>query len=148
MRFFTIGIILLSSCYSGLFYADPEIEISGLNSEQEDNVRAYLSLSKEVCDAPSWKIKRLFKQEPLQINEALRALGYYQPQITKTLDWEERCWNSSFVIVPGSPMIIEAIDAQVLGQAQMKFFAKLIQKSVLKWVTLLITVNMINLKRD
>jgi translocation and assembly module TamA len=126
-------VLLASLVYSNLLYADPEIEITGLNSEQEDNVRAYLSLTDEACDAPHWKIKRLFKQAPLQIKEALRALGYYHPQITKTLDREEGCWSSSFVIEPGPPMIIESIDVQVLGSgAKELFFAEILRKTNIK----------------
>lgn len=61
----------MSFVYSNLLYADPEIEITGLDSTQEDNVRAYLLLTDEPCDAPQWKIKRLFTQASLQnINES------------------------------------------------------------------------------
>lgn len=128
-----ISILLVCFCYSGLLYAEPEIEISGLNSEQEANVRAYLALSKETCEAPKWKIKRLFNQAPLQVNEALRALGYYHPKTTKTLNWEQGCWNSLFVIVPGPPMIIKSIDVQLLGSgAKELFFTEILQNISIK----------------
>ena len=70
-RFCAIGVLLVFLVYSGLLYADPDIEITGLETAQEDNVRAYLSLSKEDCESPDWKIKRLFKQAPVQIQQAL-----------------------------------------------------------------------------
>ena len=128
------AIVLLASLgYSSLLYADPDIEITGLNSDQEDNVRAYLSLSNESCESPSWKIKRLFKQAPLQAQKALRALGYYHPQIKKTLNWDKGCWASSFVIEAGPPAIISAIDVQVLGPgAEESFFAEILQKNSIK----------------
>ncbi|OQK17277.1 hypothetical protein AU255_05155 [Methyloprofundus sedimenti] len=116
-----------------MLYASPEIEIQGLNDEQEKNVRAYLSLSSEICEAPSWKIKRLFKQAPLQVEKALRALGYYHPQITKNLSWQNDCWEVLFVIDPGPPMIIDSIDIQVLGPgADELFFSEILQEISIK----------------
>ncbi len=92
-------------------------------------MRAYLSLTHEACDAPSWKIKRLFNQAPLQVKKALRALGFYHPQIKKNLSWEDGCWESSFAIEAGPPMIIDAIDVQVLGPGSEElFFTELLQK--------------------
>lgn len=119
--------------YSRLLYADPEIELTGLSSAQEENVRAYLSLSKENCASPDWKIKRLFKQAPEQIKQALRALGYYHPLITNSLDWEENCWQSFFAIHPGRPVIITELDVQVLGAgATEAFFTEFLQAKTLK----------------
>jgi len=119
--------------YSGLLYAAPEIEITGLSDEQEANVRTYLSLSIEACDAPSWKIKRLFKQAPVQVQKALRALGYYHPQITKNLSWQNDCWGALFAIEPGPPVIIDSIDIQVLGPgADELFFRKILQQVSIK----------------
>ncbi|GFO72038.1 translocation and assembly module TamA [Bathymodiolus japonicus methanotrophic gill symbiont] len=131
--FCTLLVLLLSLVYSNRLYAEPEIEITGLTSEQEDNVRAYLSLTDESCNALQWKIKRLYTQAPLQIKKALRALGYYHPKITKTLDWEEGCWQSSLLIVPGPPMIIDAIDVQVLGPgAEELFFSEILRNISIK----------------
>ena len=133
LRFCTTVVLLASLGYSGLLYADPDIEITGLTSEQEDNVRAYLSLSKETCESPSWKIKRLFKQASLQVKDALRALGYYHPQIEKTLSWDDGCWASSFVIEAGPPVIVSSIDVQILGSgAEELFFAEILKKNSIK----------------
>ncbi|NOQ13173.1 MAG: hypothetical protein GQ583_01655, partial [Methyloprofundus sp.] len=132
-RFFTIRVLLVFLAYPCLLYADPDIEITGLDSTQEANVRAYLSLSKEDCKSPNWKIKRLFKQAPVQIQQALRAVGYYHPQITKSLSWEEGCWASSFAIEVGPPVIIAVLDVQVLGLgAEQVFFRELLQNISVK----------------
>lgn len=132
-RFCAIGALLVNLAYSSLLYAEPDLEITGLDSAQEGNVRAYLSLSKETCESPVWKISRLFKQAPVQIQQALRALGYYHPQITKSLSWEDDCWTSSFAIEAGPPMIITKLDIQVLGAgAGESFFTEFLQKYSLK----------------
>lgn len=116
-----------------MLHASPEIDIKGLNSEQEDNVRAYLPLTKETCEAPQWKIKRLFKESSLYAERALRALGYYQPEIQKNLDWSEDCWQVSFDITIGAPMLIDVLDIQVLGEGGGEdFFVELLQKKSIK----------------
>ncbi len=132
-RFGAINVLLASLVCSSVLYADPDIEITGLDSAQEDNVRAYLLLSQEACESPSWKIKRLFKQSPVQIQQALRALGYYHPQITKSLSWEEDCWESTFTIDPGPAVMISSLDVQVLGfGAEDDFFIEFLNKISLK----------------
>ena len=105
----------------------------GLNSEQEGNVRAYLSLSKEPCDAPQWQIKHLFQESPTQVQQALRALGYYQPKIEKSLVWSEGCWQVSLDIDKGDPVLISVLDIQISGEGgEQDFFATLLQKNSIK----------------
>ncbi len=128
-----LGLLLIQLSISSVIYASPEISITGLTSELEANARAYLSLIKEPCESPQWKIKRLFDESPQQVEKALRALGYYHPKIQKTLTWEKGCWASVFDIQLGSPMIIKALDIQVLGAgAQEPFFAELLESNSIK----------------
>ncbi len=131
--FCAICVLLFCLIYTGVLYAAPEIKINGLNSAQEDNVRAYLSLSQETCESPNWKIKRLFKQAPGQIQQALRALGYYHPQVAKSMGWKDDCWEILFVIDLGPPVIISTLDFQVLGfGAEDGFFIGFLQKINIK----------------
>jgi len=128
--FFSIGLLLIQLSVSGVIYASPEISIIGLTSELEANARAYLALSKETCETPQWKIKRLFDKSPEQIEKAVRALGYYHPKIQKSLTKEEDCWASVFDIQLGPPMLINKLDIQILGAgAQESFFAELLEKN-------------------
>lgn len=122
-----LALLLIQLSTSGLIYASPNISITGLTSELEANVRAYLALSKETCTTPQWKIKRLFNASSQQIEKAVRALGYYHPKIQKTLTWEKDCWASVFAIQPGPPVLIKNLDIQILGAgAQEPFFTKLL----------------------
>ncbi|MCF7971765.1 MAG: autotransporter assembly complex protein TamA [Methylococcaceae bacterium] len=132
-RFCYLGLIFIQFSYSAALYAAPDIKITGLTSELEANARAYLALSKEACDAPQWKIKHLFDESPEQIEKALRALGYYQPKIQKTLTWEKDCWTTLFDIQLGAPMLIKELDIQLLGAgAQEPFFAELLANNPIK----------------
>ncbi|NOQ77217.1 MAG: hypothetical protein GQ475_05425, partial [Methylococcaceae bacterium] len=122
-----LALLLIQLSVSSVIYASPEISITGLTSELEANARAYLALSKETCETPQWKIKRLFDKSPEQIEKAVRALGYYHSKIQKSLTWEEGCWASVFNIQLGPPMLIKELDIQVLGAgAEEPFFAELL----------------------
>ena len=125
--------MLVFLSYASLLYAEPEIEVTGLSSEQEANVRAYLSLSKAACDDPNWKVQRFFKQSTVQIQQALRAVGYYHPEISKSLNWEGDCWISSFTVDPGEPVLIDLLDVQVLGLgSEDTFFTEFLHENSIK----------------
>ena len=38
-----------------------EVSVSGLAGQEKDNVLLTLSLAKQPCDAPEWKVRRLFE---------------------------------------------------------------------------------------
>lgn len=97
-------------------YAD--ISVTGLNSEASKNVKLILSLAKEKCDAPAWKIRHLFNETDGEINQALRALGYYHPGIKKTLAFDADCWQADFSITSGPPVIVDDITITLTGDAQ------------------------------
>ena len=47
----------------------------------------------------------------------LRALGYYEAKITKTLSWNDACWQARFTIDPGEPVRLREVDIQLEGAA-------------------------------
>jgi translocation and assembly module TamA len=75
--------------------------LSGLNDRQAANVMALAPLASTDCDSARWRVERLFRDADQEIINALRALGYYAPQINKTLSWSDSCWQAEFVIDPG-----------------------------------------------
>jgi len=104
-----------------LFLASPfvsaEVSVSGLNSEATRNVKLTLPLAKEKCDAPDWKIRHLLNAADDEIDQALRALGYYHPVIQKTLAFKTDCWQADFVIDPGPPVIVDQVTLTLKGDA-------------------------------
>lgn len=99
--------------------APPRVEaiIEGLDERQERNVRAYLELLEERCDAPEWRIRRRFAAADGEIGRALRALGHYQPQIEKSLQREESCWQARFSVTPGPQVVMESVQVAIDGEA-------------------------------
>nr|VFJ87512.1 MAG: translocation and assembly module TamA [Candidatus Kentron sp. H]VFJ89300.1 MAG: translocation and assembly module TamA [Candidatus Kentron sp. H]VFJ95893.1 MAG: translocation and assembly module TamA [Candidatus Kentron sp. H] len=116
----------------------PEVEIHGIDGALLKNVRAHLSLGREACGTPPWRIRWRYGQADTDIRQALRALGYYGPLVEKHLippcsvpdpsgkatppktpheDCKEGCWSARFTIDPGSPVRIETLQVTIRGEA-------------------------------
>lgn len=109
------------------------IELKGVAAELESNLRAGLSLTTETCDAPAWRVKRLFRRAESELDQAARALGYYQIKVEKSLQFNTDCWQASFDINPGSPAYLNEVDITILGEAQSDTtFSQLLQSSPVK----------------
>ncbi len=112
---------------------ESEISIQGLTEQQENNVRAFLSLSLEQCAAPSWRIKMLFSKADNEIAKALRALGHYQPKIIKQLTFSDNCWQTHFDISAGDPVRVSSLVVQINGEAEQNpAFTKLLSSLPIK----------------
>ncbi|MBS3952794.1 MAG: outer membrane protein assembly factor [Methylomicrobium sp.] len=96
----------------------PDIKVMGLKGSQYKNVNAFLRLAKEQCSTPKWRINSLFKQADDDIRSALKALGYYQPEITKTLAFTSDCWTAEFTVDRGLPVKLTSVDVRVTGSAE------------------------------
>ncbi|MDO9424364.1 MAG: autotransporter assembly complex family protein [Methylobacter sp.] len=94
-----------------------DVSVSGLNSEAKKNVELMLSLVKEKCESPEWKIRDLFNRADADINQALRALGYYHPVIEKSLAFNDPCWQADFTVTSGPQVIISDITLSLTGDA-------------------------------
>lgn len=132
-----LPLIVLLICLAGVSErvqaADPEIETTGIEDSLADNVKAFLSLYDESCDSPKWRVKKVFAQADQEIGKALRALGYYHPEITKKLEFTNACWRADFAIDAGPPVIISQLNIEVTGAAEQDaVFAKLLADSPLK----------------
>jgi translocation and assembly module TamA len=68
---------------------EAEVDIHGVEGDAYDNVRLMLSIDKEKCGAPKWKIQNLFKKSKQEIDQALRAFGYYHATSSKSLAFNE-----------------------------------------------------------
>ncbi len=98
-------------------HADIDIEISGVNEELADNVRAFLSLSRYAKrkDVTEDAIIRLEKRTPLEAQQALEPFGYYEPKITHTLARTGENWKISINIDHGRAVRLSDVDIKVMG---------------------------------
>jgi translocation and assembly module TamA len=98
--------------------AEVTIEAPGADAALETNLRAYLSLSNEPCDAPRWRVRRLFGRAEREFDPALRAFGYYQATVRKQLTTEGECWQARFEIELGPRIEIRRRSIIVQGEAE------------------------------
>ncbi|MFA0626886.1 autotransporter assembly complex family protein [Vibrio sp. 10N.222.49.A3] len=115
---------LLSSTFA---FADVSLDIKGLDGALADNVDAYLSAIPEEEYSVSLRFQSRLES---MINEALNALGYYQPNITFTHSEDDT--ELTVTVEPGEPVVIYASDIVLTGEAKDEpDFLALIAKSKL-----------------
>ena len=96
-----------------------EVSINGVDTPIRDNVLAYLQLDDEACDAPRWRVRRLFADADTRIREALEVVGFYNAEIEKQLVLGEDCWQANFVITAGKPVLLRSVSIEIdTGDAQ------------------------------
>jgi translocation and assembly module TamA len=61
-------------------------------------------------------VRRLYRRAPAEIEDALRALGYYHPKIQSELTPTDKGWRARFNIEPGPPVRITHIDLDITGE--------------------------------
>jgi translocation and assembly module TamA len=94
-----------------------ELAISGVGDELERNVRAYVALAEEPCDAESWRIRRRYRAMEKEAIKALEPFGYYQAKLSSTLTMDEDCWHATLDIERGEPVRLREVDIDILGDA-------------------------------
>jgi len=107
---------LMSVCLLWLgtvFCTNAAVTIDGVESKVRDNILAYLRLDDETCDAPDWRVRRLFADSENEIREALGVVGFYSAKIEKTLKTGDSCWQANFVITPGQPVLLRNVSIEI-----------------------------------
>lgn len=95
-----------------------EVNISLSDSAAKDNVRLHLSLAREKCTAPEWKVRRLFAKAEQEIDPAMRALGYYHAVVKKSLVFKKDCWQADFAVEQGPQVLVNDISIIITGEAR------------------------------
>ncbi len=113
---------ILCLCTAWLLFLVPstglaEMAISGLDARLETNVRAMSPLSTASCDSAPWRVERLFRDADKDITNALRALGYYEAVINKSLHWGDDCWRADIRIQAGEPVRLRNVKIEIGGDA-------------------------------
>jgi len=106
-----------------LYFAAPvvhaDVSVKGrVSGDAKKNVQLTLSLAKEPCEATEWKIRGLFDKSDEEIFRALRALGYYNPVVKKSLAFNRKCWQADFTIDAGPRTIIRDVSITLNGDAR------------------------------
>jgi len=93
-----------------------KVTVEGVEGPLARNVHAHLSLAKETCDAPRWRVERLVERAADEARDGLRALGYYAPEsMTVTLGEGDGCPHATVSVSPGEPVLVGVVDMRLEG---------------------------------
>jgi translocation and assembly module TamA len=96
----------------------PELAIDGVEGKPLENVRASMRLAAEPCDAPRWRLRRLFEVADEDIKKALRPFGYYAPRVASEFSKGEACWSARFSIDIGAQVHWSRVDIELRGEVE------------------------------
>lgn len=109
-----------------------ELLIEGTSDELARNVRSYVSLADEPCDAEPWLVNRRFRAAGSETRTALEPFGYYDPIVTSTLEQDDKCWLATLNIDAGSPVLLRSVDISLTAAANEEtHFADIVSSTTL-----------------
>ncbi|WP_018954643.1 autotransporter assembly complex protein TamA [Thioalkalivibrio sulfidiphilus] len=118
VRRLAAAVMLLACLPLGTAQAQsPRLNITGVGSELEDNIRVHLSIAREDCELPAWRERPLLRRANDESREALRALGYYRPELEMDFRRTEDCWTLEVRVQPGEPVRVRAVEVTLDGEA-------------------------------
>jgi translocation and assembly module TamA len=99
--------------------ADIHIDLDGVDGELRRNVLALLSLEryKDHDRLEPAAVQRLYNRVDDEVRTALRPYGYYDPQISSSIEApdKEHHWHVGISIDLGPPVLIDTVSVQVEG---------------------------------
>lgn len=98
-------------------FGEVDIQLEKADKLLETNLRASLALAAESCDAPQWRVRRLFARAEQDLDPAFRALGYYRASVEKNLETKDDCWRATFKVDPGERTRVRSRIVTVQGEA-------------------------------
>ena len=127
-RHFCALVALYGICATGF----ARVEIQGLDEELQLAALSAISLKREPCEAPDWRLDALHQRTEEEIRSVLEARGFYSAQIASEIDHDADCWIAHIVVDPGSPVVIRDVETRILGGAASDpDFKRILQESTL-----------------
>ncbi len=99
--------------------AAPQIsaEITGIDGELAANVLAHLSVTHKPCTISRAYLSVFEQRSQDEAIEALRALGYYAPEIDVSMESADACPHARIHVIPGPPVLFGKINIDIRGAA-------------------------------
>lgn len=110
--------LLLMCCltfFSTRVTAQTELEIEGLEGSLLSNVEAYISAIPEEEYSTSLRFQSRLENNT---RDALKALGYYQPSMSFSIEGEKGDHTLVLTVNPGEPVYIYVSDILITGEAK------------------------------
>jgi translocation and assembly module TamA len=94
-----------------------EIDIPDVTKAVEQNIRAFLSLTRyaDRDDVTAETMSRLQRRIVTEAHEALEPLGYYEPEVTYDVAQEGGLWRVTLHVKPGRPVRLSEVNITATG---------------------------------
>ena len=102
-----IPLLFLALLLASLGHA--ELIVEGVDAELQRNVRSYVALAGEPCDAESWLVRRRFRAVDAEVKTALQPYGFYDPIVETALEQTADCWKATVRIDAGKPITLRNV---------------------------------------
>jgi translocation and assembly module TamA len=125
-----VGVLILQGCSFMPWSAEkqaaaaaaenaPQIsaEISGIDGELAANVRAHLSVTNKPCTISQAYLAAFERRSEDEAKEALRALGYYEPDVEANIEPGDACPIARLTVNPGTPVLLGKVTVDIRGPA-------------------------------
>ena len=115
-RCWLLGLTALLAAVSSR--AEIEIDIPEVSEQVENNIRAFLSLTRyaERTDITSDTMARLQRRIVSETRRALEPLGYYEPAVEyRVTQAGEGRWNVTIQVAPGRPVRLSEVQLEIDG---------------------------------
>jgi translocation and assembly module TamA len=110
--------VLLACLAGAASAADLSVKIEGLSEELQEAVEGQLTLRNYANrDVTPAQARRLFNNAEAEIRTALEPYGYYNVQITSTLQTTDKGLNALFHVTPGQQVKVISKKVTVTGEA-------------------------------
>ncbi len=93
-------------------------DISGIDGELAANVRAHLSVTNKPCTISRAYLAAFEQRSKAETEEALRALGYYEPVIEVGIEPGDACPHAQIDVTPGPPVLLGKVSIDINGPAR------------------------------
>ncbi|WP_026289094.1 autotransporter assembly complex family protein [Thioalkalivibrio sp. ALMg11] len=94
----------------------PGLQVEGGTDAQRSNIHNSVNLSRYPCDLPGFREGRVLRDTQARATDALRAIGFYDPELDLDFERHEACWDIRITLEPGPPTTVEQVDLQITGE--------------------------------
>nr|WP_231362866.1 outer membrane protein assembly factor [Thioalkalivibrio sp. ALJT] len=108
-----LGLTATASASNG---PTPGLAIEGGSNTQRDNIRNSINLARHPCDLPGFREHRVLRDTEERATNALRAIGFYHPELALDFERSDDCWTIRIHLEPGPPTTVEHIDIRITGE--------------------------------
>ena len=131
-----LALALYLSCLPVVAQTQVTVEIKGISTELETNVRLLLSIEQQKNHPliTTGRLQRLHQKALQEISSALQPFGYYRPKIESSLiKSNSGIWQASYIIAAGPPLPISEFNFLISSEmSEDPEFVKLLKNNRLQ----------------